>query len=121
MSTRCQIGFYRNESDLKKMEFNKWEALLYKHCDGYPEGIVPLIKPILQEFDVERGRIDIEYVSAYLVSKIKVGVLDVGICKEFHSDIEYFYAVCNKEIIVFKVHDIDKHDFREIERVSINS
>jgi len=31
MSTRCQIGFYeKGETDL-----NKWEALLYRHSDGY--------------------------------------------------------------------------------------
>lgn len=33
MSTRCQIGIYI----AKPKDLNKFEALLYKHCDGYPD------------------------------------------------------------------------------------
>jgi len=92
MSTRCQIGFY--EADAK--DLNQWEALLYRHSDGYPDsdaGVPKTIVPILTDFNIHRGLSDIEYASAWLVAKLKDGYLNIGICKDFHGDIEYYYAV----------------------------
>lgn len=122
MSTRCHIAFYNNISDIQTKTTTHWETLLYKHHDGYPEGILPLITPVLKEFQKDRGLDDIEYASAYLVSKIKDGVLDVGICKSFHSDTEYLYAICPKAIVVFEIEcdwKTDDFGFKEIKRVAL--
>ena len=122
MSTRCQIGFYRKD----EKDLNKWEALIYRHSDGYPEGVLPELLPFLKWFDKARGMSDTEYVSArclqYLcnsydgmtwemaekfthvkdqISKDFTGVLGYGICNGFHGDIEYFYAVYPKKVVVY--------------------
>ena len=102
MSTRCQIGFY--EPEATKLE--DFEALIYRHCDGYPDtnsGVIADIVPILRQFDKDRGLDDIEYASAWLVAKLKTDYTNIGICKEFHGDIEYFYAVYPDRIQVYDV------------------
>jgi hypothetical protein len=38
MSTRCQIGFYPEKPT--KDTLQNPDALIYKHSDGYPEGVV---------------------------------------------------------------------------------
>ena len=86
MSTRCQIGFYEpGEKDL-----GKFEALIYRHMDGYPGkadgseyGALADIVPILQDFKKNRGLDDVEYASAWLVAKLKDGYLNIGISKDF--------------------------------------
>lgn len=101
MSTRCQIGFY--ERDAKRL--NDFEALIYKHCTGYPdteEGVLETIIPILQDFDNNRGLDDVEYAAAWLVAKLKVHYLDIGICRQFHADIEYFYAIHPGRIDIYE-------------------
>jgi hypothetical protein len=118
MSTRCQIAFYnKGEKDL-----NNFEALLYKHHDGYPEGILPILLPFLKEFNERRGLSDIEYASARLLQHmcnstdknndefrkkndmiVEVNFLGYGICKNFHGDIEYLYAIYPDEVIIYDV------------------
>ena len=101
MSTRCQIGFY--EQGVK--DLTKFEALIYRHCDGYPDGEsgVPAdIVPILKDFNKNRGLDDTEYASAWLVAKLKTDYLNIGISKDFHGDIEYFYAVYPDRLEVYK-------------------
>ena len=100
MSTRCQIGFYEPESK----DLNDFEALIYRHCDGYPEGVLPVIVPILKDFDIKRGLGDVEYSSAWLVAKLKDGYINIGICKDFHGDIAYFYAVYPDRVEVYNTH-----------------
>jgi len=101
MSTRCQIGFYEDgEKNLQN-----FEALIYRHCDGYPDsehGVIATVVPILKGFDKERGLDDIEYASAWLVKELKTDVLNIGICKFFHVDIEYFYAVYPDRLDVYE-------------------
>ena len=99
MSTRCQIGFYNS---LKK-NHNEWEALVYKHWDGYPSNMLPIIVPILQDFHKHRGLDDAEYAAAFLISKIKTDYLDIGVCRDFHGDIDYFYKVGPEGINVYSV------------------
>jgi hypothetical protein len=92
MSTRCQIGFYQQG----EQNLEKWEALIYRHSDGYPDtqhGVVATVLPILKDFDKNRGLDDIEYASAWLVTSLKTDYLNIGISNKFHYDIEYFYAV----------------------------
>jgi len=109
MSTRCQIGFYPSE----KTPLNDWEALIYRHSDGYPEeefGVIKTIAPILQDFHRERGLEDIEYSSAWLVAKLKTDFLNIGITKKIHSDIRYFYHVSPQGIRVFEIADDFYHN-----------
>uniref|UniRef100_A0A6M3LLJ1 Uncharacterized protein n=1 Tax=viral metagenome TaxID=1070528 RepID=A0A6M3LLJ1_9ZZZZ len=118
MSTRCQIGFYETgETNLEK-----WEALLYRHSDGYPKsehGVVATIKPILDDFQANRGLDDLEYASAWLVAKLKTDYLNIGISKDFHGDIEFFYAVYPDKMVVYVVSGDDWHAWKELETIAL--
>lgn len=133
MSTRSQIAFY--ESPEAKLE--EPEALLYRHSDGYPSGVLPDIMPFLEWWAQGRGISDIEYCSARLLQwltnqydkgsmdfnrdwikkgldtsgRLKqelaeaekfTGTLGHGICKQFHGDIEYLYAIQPQGVVVFE-------------------
>ena len=125
MSTRCQIGFYGNA---KEVQLDKPEALIYRHSDGYPEGVLPDILPFLKIFNEVRGLADAEYASArtlqYLTNladehyeKFKQNFQSViqepnfsgyGICLHgFHGDIEYYYAIYPNRVDVYEV-DFDE-------------
>lgn len=121
MSTRSQIGFY----DKKETPNKKFEALIYRHSDGYPSAVLPDIIPFLKWWKTVRGLSDLEYVSArllqYLCNEYDVrgkelekqlgtslskntdytGTLGHGICKGFHGDIEYFYKVYPNSLQIF--------------------
>jgi hypothetical protein len=148
MSTRCQIGIYSDNPeqkyngkltvggektniiiDNKKYGLKNFEALLYKHSDGYPSGMLPDIIPFLRFFEKARGISDTEYVAARLLQWLCnisdkddlasyknyplsyphmvngllpfTGILSHGICKDFHGDIEYFYAIYPSGINVY--------------------
>jgi len=98
MSTRCQIGFYPYEDT----PLEKWDALIYRHFDGYPDGVLPDIVPILKDFNKNRGLDDTEYASAWLVAKLKDDYLNIGVSNQFHGDIEYYYAVYPNRIEVYE-------------------
>jgi len=92
VSTRCQIGFYYEN----KSRLSNFEALLYRHCDGYPQGpsgVLATIIPHLLDFDKNRGLDDPEYAAAWLCAKLKDGYTNIGISKDFHGDIAYYYAI----------------------------
>ena len=128
MSTRCQIGFYESgEEDL-----SKFEALIYRHCDGYPGklneykggkveyGVLSDIMPILRDFNKNRGLGDVEYASAWLVAKLKGEYTNIGICRVFHADIEYFYAVYPDKVDVYETpFDAGCERWRKIRTVKI--
>jgi len=121
MSTRCQIGFY----DKKEDKLQDFQSLIYRHSDGYPEGVLPDITPFLKWWKNERGLSDSEYASARLLQYLcnrydghnadywkeidkkpnddLTGTLGHGICKNFHWDIEYFYKIYPNELQVYKV------------------
>jgi len=113
MGTRCQIEFKVNNETRR----------VYRHSDGYPEGVLPDLKEFLKW---NEGRnTDIEYLTAnfiywskrkyeelYLEKGKKWSDLDLGsnayiklgfgVCdnseKHIHSDIEYFYKVIVKVV-----------------------
>lgn len=126
MSTRCQIGFYATPD--KPIE--KPDALLYKHSDGYPEGVLPLLTTTLEKFVSRRygGLSDTEYASAWVlyafmdehVKSILAwreespsmrdyypedgwDCIGFGICQDFHPDIEYYYAISPNTLKVYGV------------------
>ena len=100
MSTRCQIAFYTgHDKDLPQ-----FDALIYRHWDGYPSGVLPDLLPVLRDFHQHRGLGDVEYASAWLVSRWKNYYLNIGISKWFHGDIEWLYAVYpDGKVDVYKV------------------
>ena len=70
MSTRCQI------------HVNNSNVLLYRHQDGYPEGVLPDILPTIKRFIGIRG-FDVEYLPARLIvalveaqNKVYQGLID---------------------------------------------
>ena len=79
MSTRCQIGVYHNNDSLETPD-----TLLYKHCDGYPEEILPMLV-----LGVSRFRNDAPE------------TIGLELCEEFHGDIDYYYAVRPDRIDVY--------------------
>ena len=113
MPTRCQIGFYETE----EKDLNNFEALLYRHSDGYQEDVLPEIIPFLKQFNKNRGCSDLEYCSARLLQhmcnkhdealkEFKTSThqyTGYGICGAFHGDIEFFYAVHPNRVDVYKV------------------
>jgi hypothetical protein len=123
MSTRCQIGFYEPEATNLK----EWEALIYRHSDGYPDsehGVLANIAPILEDFNKNRGLDDVEYAAAWLVAKLKTDYLNIGICKDFHGDIEYFYAVYPDRIDVYSttsawLDNLDPDKWEKIQTVEL--
>jgi len=66
MSTRCQIAFYDRRPRGEKSIMEKWEALVYRHSDGYPEGVMPELVPFLRRWMKVRGW-DLEYCAARLL------------------------------------------------------
>jgi hypothetical protein len=121
MSTRCQIGIYES----KDKDFGEWDALIYNHSDGYPDGVIPIIEPMLRRFAKERGLTDTEYAAAWLLheliaSHVQGGIknreewgvpgmpedgkdwLGHGICKDIHPYIEYFYKIYPNALEVYE-------------------
>jgi len=129
MSTRCQLGIYSS----KKKKIKEYDVLLYRHWDGYPEGVLPDIIPFLREFSKKRGIDDTESCAAWLlhemISKVdkesEIKFLGYGICgdKELHRDIEYFYRIEPDVVKVYKtVYDyktFSRKGFKLIKKVKL--
>lgn len=111
MSTRSQLGVYTNADD----EVKDGQVFVYRHCDGYPEGVIPDIMPLLQMFAENRGIDDTEYCVARLVQRLtnladertkkystKPNCTGFGIDTAIHGDIEYFYHISPKTVKVYK-------------------
>lgn len=105
MATRAHIAFYETTSQ----QLDHPNALLYRHCDGYPEDVLADLVPFLRRFDRERGLDDIEYAAARLLHHMieqnaPDGTLGYGISDTLHGDIEYLYAVFadHKAVVTFK-------------------
>lgn len=141
MSTRCQIGIYEKaDQGIEAMDI-----LLYRHSDGYPGtvdgkeyGVLTDIIPLIKSFRQYRGD-DAEYLGAQLLHDLmkkhdecmakyrKAGgppqYTGHGICgdKQFHPDIEYYYAVYPYEIQVYDVVGHGPKDWKKIKTVPIVS
>lgn len=92
MSTRAQISFNSG---------GKRQALIYRHCDGYPEGLgqdlVNFFKEVQKQTSDTRFT-DPEYLAAKWVvwdsgARGRLDFLGVGVSMELHGDIEYLYNV----------------------------
>lgn len=113
MSTRCQIGFY----DEDEKDLNNFNALLYRHSDGYPDsehGVIASVMPFIESFKARRGLDDMEYFSARLLQHLcnvydnfpksmeEEGELGYGISRVFHWDLAYFYKITPKTLEVYE-------------------
>lgn len=56
MSTHAQIGFYKSQT----LDINKPNVLIYKHSDGYPEGVTKLLTKFCREFEKSHGLSDVD-------------------------------------------------------------
>lgn len=105
MSTRCQITVEQNEN-----------IKIYKHCDGYPNGVLDVLLPCVQTFQKYRGW-DPEYLTARILMAFAVDeekdyqeyatsehsflrdtankprVTGFGLDSCWHGDIEFAYVV----------------------------
>ena len=146
MSTRCQIGFYeKDEKDLSKWEVLLYRHSdgYPGEEDGSKYGVLADIVPFLKWWSSNRGIADLEYCSARLLqylcnkydeemseSEIKnqnvvvserirfTGILGHGICKAFHGDIEYFYAIYPDRLEVYKV-PYDENSWKKIKTIRL--
>jgi len=94
MSTRCQIKLKNSEDNI----------YIYKHCDGYPEGVIPYLKIIVDKFMANRGY-DECYMLAQIVRYFAVEEHKQGYSPQLghftgwgldcceHDDIEYLYEI----------------------------
>lgn len=110
MSTRCQIAFYETEDQ----PTNKPSALIYRHSDGYPEGVMPTLTEWAKDFHEHRGLSDASYAAARCIQHMmneqdkelenmweelgrpnEKNYTGFGICgdHDLNGDIEYFYRV----------------------------
>lgn len=130
MSTRCQIVIMKDDEE---KDLNNNQAIIYRHSDGYPKGVIPAVLPFLKHWSKSRGMNDTEYLSARLLQyltnqhdgfnllwhveapmkdseteteKLKKfgGTLSYGISTGFtHGDIEYVYAIYSTKVVAFEV------------------
>ena len=103
MSTRCQIHVKGSP------------ILIYKHCDGYPEGVLPVLKPFAKEFakkkkKKKRGE-DPDYCLAQIIRAFAIEdyinspeftpkkgyFTGWGVDTCIHADIEFLYVVDSKK------------------------
>jgi hypothetical protein len=151
MSTRCQIGFYEEENtDLLKPDILLYRHSdgYPGTVNGKKYGVLTDLVPFLKLFHKRRSLIDIEYAAAWtlhhLISihvenakdyykdhpnyqkhqehKDGIDCLENGICKEFHRDIEYYYAVQGAKLTVYEVNlfkEISLKHFKRIKTIVI--
>ena len=112
MSTRCQIGFYSEDGE----DLSLFSAMLYRHCDGYPDGngVMADMKRDLGAMSRDELR-DAEFAAAAFIEKSKPGTY--GVTTGLHGDEPYYYAVSPKRIRVFsaaeRFEDMTEHPSHE--------
>jgi len=122
MATRCQIGFFQTMPSVQTMikELNKGGtpsaiALIYKHRDGHPDSVLPVLTAFLEK--CERNQ-DPDYCAAWylhtlisqhieIMKKIRPDsnghdYMSHGIDHEYHGDLDYFYAVANGKVQAYR-------------------
>jgi hypothetical protein len=106
MSTRCQIEFY----DADPTDAAEPAARIYKHSDGYPDGVLPLLKTLEKVLakgnNMYGARLsDPEWAAAEFVSQFrkKMGG-NIYVTQTIHGDIEYLYrVVCTGKKLEVKI------------------
>lgn len=125
MSTRCNIGFY--ESKPTTQEIKKNGVHIYRHSDGYPEGVLPDLTPFAKEFDDYRGLDDTQYATARCIQELtnlhdSAGYDDktgYGVMTQIAGDTEFYYAVYPGGIDVYEQNGWDNIKLNRIEQVKL--
>jgi hypothetical protein len=126
MSTRCQILIQEGT----KGPFHP--VAIYKHSDGYPEGVLPVLVPLASKFFKSR-KVEPDYLSAQIVRRFAVDdhlrissdsprhkepycfigwgleaipIDEKGVITALHQDIEYLYVVnaCTGKVVTWQWH-----------------
>lgn len=113
MATRCQIVIQDEGHGI-------YPCKIYKHWDGYPDHILPILVPFTEKFFQRRGHDEsyflaqvirhfaIQETKNFLSSKSKEqdpesDLLGWGVTPDWHGDIEYLYVVTPKgEVKTYK-------------------
>jgi hypothetical protein len=73
------------------------EIKFYKHSDGYPEGVLPVLEPFLEGFLKRQGYWNPEYLLARMVMAFGLtdigGVDGYGLTADWAMDIRWFYRI----------------------------
>ena len=101
MSTRAQICIKRDTEGFKETG----GIYIYKHSDGYPEGVLPTLEPMVKDFITNRGN-DATYLLCQIVREFAVThprrspekyygqpYTGWGLDTVEHGDIEFLYEV----------------------------
>jgi len=142
MSTRCQIGFYPT----KETDIEDYVILIYKHKDGYPKIVLPVIKSVIKKFSEYNDFSSYEYLSAWIlyefmsnhvelnaekdiyITKLNIendkipakDLLGYGISNNRHLDISYFYGVFPDRIDVFETGNyVNVYEWNKIQTINI--
>ncbi len=126
MSTRCQVSIEGSP------------VLIYKHSDGYPEGVLPTLTPFVRSFFAVRGN-DPSYLAARCLAALvaesdkartararkctaeerkrygydKPDCLGFGLDTDLHGDIEYFYTIRTSGAIEVRHRGYDERGYDE--------
>ena len=122
MSTHCQIGLYTDKSDRIYYPV----AIIYKHSDGIPRQILPLIQPFLER--ILQHRKNMSYVSAWLLHHLisvhmingYPNYIEHGICDQILTDsIDYYYRINPGNIEVYEVTSGNCEEWPLLETISL--
>ncbi len=113
MATRCHIAFYEDATQ----PLDQPGALLYRHSHGYPDtkhGVLTQLLPFLRTLAGWNALHDPESVAARTLQHLanlydqhpEARCIEYGICRNFHRDIAYLYAVYPKEHFI-EVYETD--------------
>jgi len=101
MSTRCNIICkIKREGDKKPQQF----AVLYHHCDGYPDGVGYDMKERLESAsDIKR-----RHAGSFINSMVKDPMDDYEITTDLHWDVEYVYTILfEPDKVTLSYHEVE--------------
>lgn len=99
MATRCNYVFYSDNLDL--LNGKHPQAIIYQHWDGDPDSVLPVLLPILRNFDMKRGLSDAGSAAAWLVKKLKKDMLNIRVAMRVADDAAYVYHIFPNRVEVY--------------------
>lgn len=101
MSTRAQVRLTDGKGD---------ELWFYRHCDGYPAGVMPTLTAFMDRVKAGTIRDNVEQAGGWLIllgaaeynvtatsTDWKCGAYEPCSCGGLHGDVEYLYTVSLKD------------------------